>query len=384
MFVIDGIGTATPEHSISQQDAADIAQWLYQNDSDSAEGSRNRLHLLYAKAGVRTRHSVLLLSSTNGSSARQDFYSPSRSPADAGPTTESRMRRYEDEASPLAIRAASGALSDARYDPSEITHLITVSCSGFSAPGMDLAIIRELGLPPATQRTHVGFMGCHGALNALRVAQAFAAEPNARVLVCAVELCSLHHQYCERADQVVANALFADGAAAVAGRSFRLHDAGHSWQLKASGSTIIPQTEDFLSWHIRDHGFQMSLSPRLPSVIRQTLRPWLESWLCEQGFHLNEVQSWAIHPGGPKILQACASALDITDEHLAESEQVLSEFGNMSSPTVLFILERLRRNLAKAPCVMLAFGPGVAVEAALLVDERSASNSGPCYTKPHP
>lgn len=369
MFMIDGIGTATPPHVISQDDAAHIAQTLCGECAPcSVPEARQKVQSLYANAGVRTRHSVLLHSSTNGESARQTFYAPARSPNDGGPTTQARMRQFERAAGPLAVKACSAAFRNAGHSPAKVTHLITVSCSGFAAPGFDLTIIGELGLPADTQRTHVGFMGCHGAVNALRVGQAFAAgNSQACVLICAVELCSLHHQYGDRVDQIVANALFADGAAAVVGRSVSPAHGQPRWCVLGTGSTIIPNTEDYMAWHIRDHGFQMSLSPLVPAVIKQTLRPWLQKWLSQYGFTISDINSWAIHPGGPKILQACAVALGLPHDRLRASEEVLSECGNMSSPTILFILERLQVQVARPPCVMLAFGPGLAIEAALLV-----------------
>ena len=375
MFAIQGIGTATPEHQISQDDAADIAHRLYPvptNPGDEESGSR--VHAIYSKAGVSTRHSVLLKSSTNGESARQDFYSHAMSAHDSGPSTEARMRRYEVEAAPLVIKAARSALDDANCDPSRITHLITVSCSGFAAPGVEFALIRELDLPAGTQRTHLGFMGCHAMINAMRVAQAFASSNSqACVLVCAVELCSLHHQYGERTDQIVANALFADGAAAIVGQQATDAPRGN-WLVQATGSTVINDAKDCLSWHIRDHGFEMSLSPRVPIIIKHTLRPWLESWLAEHRLTVEQVKSWAIHPGGPRILQACSAALDLEPAALHYSESVLAKYGNMSSPTIIFILNELRKANAEGPCVMLAFGPGLAIEAALL-------RSGPSIPK---
>jgi predicted naringenin-chalcone synthase len=251
-----------------------------------------------------------------------------------------------------------------------VTHLITVSCSGFSAPGFDVSLVRDLSLRPDVARTHIGFMGCHGALNALRVARGFTAvDPRACVLICCVELCSLHHQYGWEPDQVVANALFADGAAAIvacASPSTEPQPAERPpWRVVDNGSTIVPDTTDAMAWRIGDHGFEMTLSPVVPELIRQHLRPWLESWLRSRETSLDEIRSWAIHPGGPRILQACAASLEFPRECLADSLSVLAEYGNMSSPTVLFILERLRRRDAPSPCVLLGFGPGLTIEAAL-------------------
>ena len=201
-------------------------------------------------------------------------------------------------------------LAEANASPFEITHLVTVSCSGFSAPGFDLAIVEELGLPPGVSRTHVGFMGCHGALNGLRVAKAFAeADSSACVLLCAAELCSLHHQYGWQPDQIVANALFADGAAALVARQGEAADAG--WRLLDQASIVVPGSSEMMSWRVRDHGFQMSLSSELPSLIGQRLEPWLTAWLARHGFSIPQIASWAIHPGGPRILSSCSSALEL-------------------------------------------------------------------------
>jgi predicted naringenin-chalcone synthase len=292
------------------------------------------------------------------------------------------MSRYACEALPLAERAAVGAFDQSGAARSSVTHLVTVSCSGFGAPGWDIGLVDRLHLRRDVARTHVGFMGCHGAFNGLRVAHAFGqASSESVVLVVAVELCSLHQQYGWEPDRIVSNALFADGAGAVIGarrRSVNASDAlakndaasamDHSaWSLVASGSYLVPDTYDAMTWHIGDHGFEMTLSPRVPELIQQCLRPWLENWLASQGTTLDRIGSWAVHPGGPRILSATAESLNLPAEALAVSREVLKEHGNMSSPTVLFLLERLRERNAPLPCVALGFGPGLTIEAALFM-----------------
>ena len=362
-FEILGIGTATPEHSIDQADAATMAEAFCRQSS----AQRRVLSVLYRRTGVRTRHSIVLEGSTNGEPAGQSFYVPAVSDDDRGPSTGSRMRFYEKSAAPLGAAATIAALKDAGVSPADVTHLVTVSCSGFSAPGFDISLIHELDLSAKVARTHIGFMGCHAALNGLRVAKAFAdADSSACVVVCAVELCSLHQQYGWKPDMIVANALFADGAAAVVGRRGRTRQPTN-WYLTASGSVVIPHSEESMKWYIRDHGFEMTLSPKIPELIHQHLRPWLERWLAEHDLAIGDVGSWAVHPGGPKILNASAEAAGFDPALLMFSREILAEFGNMSSPTVLFILERLRRHCAIRPCVMLAFGPGLTVEAALIL-----------------
>jgi predicted naringenin-chalcone synthase len=243
---------------------------------------------------------------------------------------------------------------------------VTVSCSGFHAPGFDISLVKQLPLSSQVARTHLGFMGCHGALNALRVAQAFLeADRSACVLLCALELCSLHHQYGWDADKVVSNALFADGAAAVV--AFPAEStAARRYHFIASGSKVIDDSEDAMSWRIGDHGFEMTLSPRVPDLICQHLKPWLEDWLAGHELNPATIGSWAVHPGGPRILSAVCEAVGLDQAVLEASQQVLADHGNMSSPTILFILDRMSLTSGSTPCVALAFGPGLTVEAALL------------------
>lgn len=359
-----GIGTAVPERAVDQKDAVKKAMAVCPPEPEQ----QRLVTALYRRSGVRSRHSVVLTQPTDGDTASQSFYPPARDEHDRGPTTATRMQRYEADAAGLACRAASAALHQAGVPPDAVTHLVSVSCSGFYAPGFDIELITRLPLPPGTSRTHVGFMGCHGAMNALRVAKAFAeADRRACVLVCALELCSLHHQYgWEDPDTIVANALFADGAAAVVCRQAETSPGDAPWNLVDQASIVIDQTRDLMSWRIGDHGFAMTLSPRVPDVIRRHLRPWLAAWLRQHGLAVEDIGSWAVHPGGPRILQACAESLPLAPPQLAVSRDVLAAFGNMSSPTVLFILERMQAQQASRPCVMLGFGPGLAIEAALL------------------
>lgn len=387
-----GFGMALPEHSISQADAAEFVQPF---NSESEEQARV-LSALYRRAGVQRRHSVVLESIDDSGRIQQSLYQLPTDQQPHGPTTSERMRRYEQHASVLASNATVQALLASQVAATEITHLVTVSCSGFHAPGFDIELLQTVGLSSSVARTHIGFMGCHGALNGLRVADAFLkADPKSKVLLCCVELCSLHHQYGWSPDRVVSNSLFADGAAAVVltnslesrtgtparleqvgarpqdsnvtGKSARPTDrASSAWQLAASGSVVLPNTLDDMGWRIRDHGFEMNLSARVPEIIKQHLRPWLTDWLGSRALSLDDIRSWAFHPGGPRILTAAGEALGLSREQWATSEAILAEYGNMSSPTILFILDRLSREAAAGPCVALAFGPGLTIEAALL------------------
>ena len=186
---------------------------------------------------------------------------------------------------------------------------------------------------------------------------------DARVLVCAVELCALHFQYSAEPDAIVANSLFADGAAAaVLGAT----DSEAHWRLSANGAGLVPDSLDAMTWTVGNHGFAMTLSPRVPSLIEEQLAPWMNGWLERHGLTVADIGSWAIHPGGARIVSSAEKALGLEPAAGAVAREVLAEHGNMSSPTVLFVLKRLMERGAQRPCVALAFGPGLSIESALL------------------
>ncbi|HLX60438.1 MAG TPA: type III polyketide synthase [Planctomycetota bacterium] len=358
-----GMGCAAPAHSIAQND---LAAYINRVAFQRTDSQKRLVKTLFQATEIERRGIVLAQSDVLD--GPQQFYGEAQHADDFGPGTGARMRRYSEEAGALAGEAARKALADAALSASEITHLITVSCTGFYAPGADVALIKELGLPPDVARLHVGFMGCHGAINALRAAHAIAeANHSARVLVCAVELCSLHFQYAWKRDHLIANSLFADGAAAVVAAWNKEESSPRGfWNVRATGSYLFPESEDAMSWRIGDHGFEMTLSARVPDLIAGNLAKWMARWLESQKLTRDAVASWAVHPGGPRILDSVAESLQLSEADLAPSRAILAEHGNMSSPTVLFILERMRAMNAAKPCVVLGFGPGLAVEAALL------------------
>lgn len=354
-------GTALPSTVITQAEAVRLTRIICRPSAEQAE----QLPHFYRQTEIDKRHLSFSRESIRdvieGTWESGSAFVP-RLPDDPGPTTRQRMQHYAQEAGPLAVRAAAPALKQSGLAPRDLTHLITVCCTGFSAPGVDLALIQDLDLAPTIERTHVGFMGCHGALNALRVARAFAgSNPHTRVLVCAVELCGLHFHYGWDPKKMIANALFADGAAAVIGVPAEAAPAD-AWQVAASGSCLFPDTASAMTWNIGDHGFEMSLSIRVPNLIGRHLRPRIESWLAGQGLRLDDIASWAVHPGGPGIVSAVVQALRLDEPAVAVSRAVLAAHGNMSSPTILFILDELRRRRAPRPCVALAFGPGLVAE----------------------
>jgi predicted naringenin-chalcone synthase len=361
-FAIRGLATALPRYALSQEESATAIKTFFCQTEEQAQ----LLPVLFRRAGVKSRHSVLV-KGLPGDLNWQTFYPPSTGPDDRGPKTSQRMEAYRSEAPLLAYQAASRALEDSSFTAPEMDHLITISCTGFYAPGIDVHLIKGLGLSPTIQRTHIGFMGCHGALNGLQVASAItAADSSAKVLLCALELCSLHLHYGWNPQSIVPHALFADGAAAVVGTA-ESNTSDDEWKLAATGSCLFPNSEHGMTWNIGDHGFEMTLSADVPDLLLTQLRPWLEGWLKDNDLAVSSIGSWAVHPGGPRILSAVGACLGIQSSFLDVSAEVLSTCGNMSSPTVLFILERLRKQQAARPCVALAFGPGLVAEAALFI-----------------
>lgn len=362
-FSILGFGTAVPGHPMSAEEAVRMSKDCVCRD----ERQVRLIRAVVRQTQIDRRH----LCVPHSIAYQWVPVPPSQLPDEEaetsrGPTTGERMRLYAEHAGPLALAAAGSAIASSSVLPGELTHLITVCCTGFEAPGFDIELIDRLGLPATVERIQIGFMGCHGAINGLRAALGItAADPAARVLLCATELCSLHFCFSWEPDRILGNVLFADGSAAlVCGQTA---EPDRDWQVAATGSCLIRNSRDAITWRIGDFGFEMSLSNRVPELIQEHLRPWLASWLDRQGLSIAEVGSWAIHPGGPKIVDAVAEALDLPADATRTSREILREHGNMSSPTILFILDRLRRQYAKRPCVALGFGPGLVAEAALFV-----------------
>lgn len=355
---VSGIGTAVPEHVLTQPDALRMARLLLADRFGDLEW----LEAIYRRSGIDQRRSVLELTTSSMSATGLYQSAAEREPGWRGPSTGARMRVFEACAPELAVQAARRSLQAAQVSADDIAHVVTVCCTGFASPGVDAAIVRELGLRRNVGRTHVGFMGCHGALNGLRVAAALAgAGP---VLIVCVELCTLHFQYSSDTEQLVANALFADGAAAAV-VSDMPRRAG--LRIGSSCSTLLPGTAELMSWRVGDVGFEMGLSSRVPGVIRERLAEVVRGWIDGAEVDRGLIEQWCIHPGGPKVLDAVRDGLNLDEGAISASRHVLRENGNMSSPTVLFILEEMMRSGGMGGVVpMLAFGPGLTIEGLML------------------
>ena len=370
---IISIATGIPDGVIDQDVAAGVVQRL-----GITKRWNKVLPKLYQKSGVRRRSSVLLGPDHLEPDLRQSFYTPPTETAPYGPTTAQRMEVYAQHAGPLICKTSRLAIDRAGITPSRITHLVTVSCTGFVAPGLDHALIQAHKLRETVQRVHVGFMGCHAMVNGLRVAQAICqSDPSAVVLVGSVELCSIHQQYSEDPEQIVANSLFSDGSASAIVVPYRqalaMPQVDPSWRMVSSLSLKVPDSADLMTWKIGDHGFQMTLSSQVPMRIEGELRAPLETWLGTLGVSTKEIKQWVVHPGGPRILDAVEEAIGLGSESLSASRETLANYGNMSSPTIVFIMEEiLRRSESeglpreKGLWLVLGFGPGLHAEAILL------------------
>lgn len=333
---------------------------------------RRWLRSVFANAGVETRYSCLADYAEQPTSAR---FFPGQ-PCNLSPTTAERMEIYEREAPLLGVAAANRALAELATASgtsleqlkTSITHLVAVSCTGFFAPGLDLALARELALAPSIGRTLIGFMGCSAAFNGLRTAtQIVQGQPEARVLVVCVELASLHVQPELDRGQMIAASLFADGAAAAIVGNAPANQPGLFF-LDNFHTMVKPGTCDQMVWQIGNHGFTLHLSPRIPQHLAEVAPAAVQQLTDGAPTHF-----WAIHPGGPAILDNLAAVFALAPEQLAASRAVLRHFGNLSSGTILFVLAEMRRHLAnrfkagEPLCgIAMAFGPGLTLEIARL------------------
>jgi predicted naringenin-chalcone synthase len=272
-----------------------------------------------------------------------------------------RMDVYRREAPPLAASACERALKSARVAAAEITHLVVVTCTGIFTPGPDVELAERLSLQPDVERTVVGFMGCSGAFHGMRVARRAALERDARVLLVCVELCSLHQRDEVGAGALVAQSIFADGAAAVVLGAIR--DGDRTVALLGEDRTCLePGTRDALTWEMRDDGFAVRLSPELPSLVEGRVARFVAPLL--DGIDPQVRLAWVVHPGGAAILRAVQRGLGLERDDLASAWSVLRRLGNTSSSAVLYVLEEALARLAVgAEGVMLGFGPGLTFEA---------------------
>lgn len=336
---ITAISTAVPAGEMD----ASYCDWAGAQIADSR--SARLFERMAARSGIAHRYTVL--SDADCRLEPGSFYARS-----AAPTTAERMALYAREAPELALRAAQGLPS-----LSGITHLVVASCTGFLAPGLDQILARRLGLSPDVERVSIGFMGCYAGVTALRTARHIARSvPGARVLLVAVELCSLHLQPSDEIEALLAMRQFADGAAAAI-----VENTGEGLALGEGVSLTLEESDDLITWTIGDTGFAMRLSGEVPARLAAALENPAIADRLTGGQPAAALDAWAVHPGGRSILDAVERGLRLPDNCLDTSRAVLGDYGNMSSATILFVLERL---MPRRPAngLALAFGPGLALE----------------------
>lgn len=332
-------------------------------------------------SGIETRHTVIEELTLKNQPATQE---PSFFDYDTGalllPGTKLRNELYAEQATILFVEAARKAIEACGdIEAADVTHVITVSCTGFYAPGPDYMLVRELDLAPDTERYHLGFMGCYAAMPALRLArQLCQADADAVVLVVSAELCTLHLRSSDDQDTIVASSLFADGAAAGIVTRREPTNGERALTLDHFESTITPVGETEMAWKIGDHGFEMVLSTYVPHIIEEHITGALEPLFAIDDALTNALSTgesgkaiahWAIHPGGRSILDKVEARLELSESQLAPARQTLRDFGNMSSATVLFVLKHIlekSRATNGERVVALAFGPGLTVETGLM------------------
>jgi alkylresorcinol/alkylpyrone synthase len=352
---IAGSGIAIPAHEYSQQVLSDmLRQYMFGDDwatrVETAEDVR-LIGKLFSASGVEHRRTAVEVIS---------YYSEPH-------TTGERMQDYERHAYPLAREALETSLRDSEIKPAALTDLILVSCTGYTAPGLDIMLARDLAMRPDVRRLIIGHMGCHGALIGLRSAlAAFRAHEDGVIALITVELSSLHYNPVLDLRLLTGYALFADGAAAVVLSS---SNGGGRPEVVDTYCAADFRTADQMTWRITDEGFFMGLSRRIPITLARNVDAVVEHLLGPHGLAISDISHWLVHPGGPDVLEVVARKLGLTDERLALSWQVLREHGNCSSATILIILDRLLRSGCPRPGdwgVLMAFGPGLTLETCLV------------------
>lgn len=333
-----------------------------------SEREKRLIRAVYRNSGIERRHSVLDNFDGEG---RNAFFRRDADGTLRGPGTGERNDIFAAASRAMSVALAGKIIANCPgHAASDVTHVVTVSCTGFCNPGPDYYIVRELGLSDATQRYNLGFMGCYAAFPALRMAAQFCeADPSAVVLVLCIELCSLHLQLTGSEDNLLANSLFADGAGAAIVSSRDPAPGSHPIRIEGFRSALVPDGLQDMTWRIGDHGFDISLSSYVPRIIGGNIGEPVRSILAGGGLSLSDIGTWAVHPGGKAIIDQVRKSLGLDEDQVSASREVLKRFGNMSSASILFVIEEiLRRPSAKIPerVCAVAFGPGLTVELATL------------------
>lgn len=354
MADIVSIATAVPAFAHKQEDILQYMQKAYCLDTDE----KRKLAFLYHHSGIETRHSAI----PDYGISKSDWNFLPQNNHDAFPSIDQRMVLYKKNACIISLEAINKCI-ETHIGPKQITHLITISCTGMSAPGLDLEIMEALQLSPSLFRTSINFMGCYAAIHGLKLAKFICdSEPHAQVVLVATELCTLHFQKEYTPENASSSLLFADGSAAVLVNN----NSGHPKALHIEGfhSQVAFQGKKDMAWEISSKGFLMTLSSYIPQLIKEDIELLIRSALLEKGLTRNDILYWCIHPGGKKIVDAIEQKLSLTQAQTKFTRKVLAENGNMSSPTILFVLKEIMDSPIKSGDNVfgIAFGPGLTME----------------------
>ena len=354
MADIISIATAVPGFCHKQADIFHFMQDIYVLD----EEDKRKLKFLYDHSGIDTRYSVI---GDYGAASGGRTFIPD-TPGAGFPSLEERMNIYEQEAAVLSIEAINRCI-DNKITNKQITHLITVSCTGMSAPGLDLQVMSGMDLAPDIFRTSVNFMGCYAAIHALKMAKMICdSTPNSNVIIVATEFCTLHFQKEYTADNAASSLLFADGVAAVLISNYL--KAENTLSLRGFYSHVAGEGRSDMAWKLSSQGFLMTLSSYIPQLIGGDIARLVATAVDHHNLSLNEITHWCIHPGGKRILDVIQKQLHLSENDMQYARRVLARYGNMSSPSVLFVLKEIMDSPHSSPVKVMgmAFGPGLTME----------------------
>lgn len=361
--IISAIGTSNPLNRFPQERILQFMKDAHELDAQNAR----RLEKLYHVSGIDYRYSVL---EDFGKHNGEFLFFGNNKGLEPFPTTANRSIVYESTALNLCLKAIVNCLNPLNFDVKSITHLITVSCTGMYAPGLDIEIVENLELNPDVERTCINFMGCYGAFNALKVADYICrAQPDAKVLIVDVELCTLHFQKENTLDNWLANSLFADGASAVLVQHEDYTD-DKLFAIQSFYTEVISKTRNEMAWKIGNFGFEMQLTNQVAKQIKSGIRNIADKLLRKANLAFDEIGQFAIHPGGRRILEVCDEVFNLKTNQNDHAYNVLKNYGNMSSTTILFVLEelskKLKNNKKDEQILSFAFGPGLTFESMVL------------------
>lgn len=361
MSKIVSIGTAIPEYGTEQSVILDFMKDAYNDDVAS-----RKLNVLFKHSGISTRYSTI--PDFDKTKLKNVLFNEKQGTS----TVENRLTVFKEKAIPLAIEAITNALKKINANISDFgfTHLITVSCTGLYAPGIDAELIEELNLPNDIFHISVNFLGCNAAFHALKIADLITkSDDNAKVLIVCIELCTLHFQPKNNHDNLLSNTIFGDGAAAVIITSDKYQNNPRQNSLVINGfySLLLPKGKDLMGWNITPVNFEMILDAKIPDFIGNEINTIILKASEKYNIEPNSIKKWAVHPGGKKILDTIKKELQLNDDDLKYSYKILDEYGNMSSPTILFVLNELMeaKQNKNDSVFSIGFGPGLSIETAL-------------------